>query len=80
MIIDVAGRRGLRSVEAIRRALVAEDAEFAQMAMTLEFPRAYCFTRAMIVAALREACEAPGSDGRQDHQTWQDASEGLSFH
>ena len=60
-VVAIATRRGTSSVDAIRRVLVAEDPEFAQMAAELEFPRAYCFTRAMIAVALAEMGKAEPS-------------------
>jgi hypothetical protein len=48
----------LNSVEQIRQLLISEDVEFATLARDCEFPRAYCFTRAMIAVALREGSRA----------------------
>lgn len=55
VIVKIAKQLNTNSIESIRSALVAEDAEFAQMAREKEFPREICFTRAMIAVALRES-------------------------
>lgn len=52
-IAEVAQETGLRSVEALRLALINRNSEFAQLAQR-EFPHAYSSTRAMIAVALKE--------------------------
>jgi glyoxylase-like metal-dependent hydrolase (beta-lactamase superfamily II) len=57
-ILQTADRLRTVDVETVRRALVAKNAEFGQLAREREYPRAICFTRAMIAVALRERAEA----------------------
>lgn len=57
-VAAAAGESGARSVEGVRRALVARGAEFAGLAKDHDFPKKICFTRTMIVVALREMDEA----------------------
>lgn len=61
VITALAEKHALHSVESIRRVIIDEDDEFAELAHEKDFPRALCSTRAMIAVALREAKQGRAS-------------------